>query len=583
MKLKSFPMTAALLAALALVTLLARADTTHAAGPIFHPDIATVVDNPVTGAHSGISTKFNVGPELNCKNDIDDDGDGLVNDGCPPVGDAAESGTQCENATDDDGDGVVNDGCPTSLDVQFGYSIAYIPSEWGITPAKDIPIGTPVGRVYSLSTLGIVNSACDNFLQVEFIMLNASIDINDTMHFRDEDENGTDEAFEDKDFNGLKDSIEKYPDFIKRIIGDAQPIRRAAGITRVAQSDVLLQFLVFEPGTPLLSELPTDPELGYEAMTFLQDVGDPDRIDEPNPLTDYCSPLAADVITFGVSKDNGCTDDVPLDELDSICEVGTALLLPCDNYIDDDGDQTVNDGCPTVGDKPESGKQCEGGANPNDKDDDGDGWVNDGCPAIDEPEKNPTTKPNEGGINLITNPKEEGTYTFTTASLGQRDADGDGYENNLDTCPLITNVGDPRAKGVGDVDEDGLDAACDPNDMVTNSDQDGDGYVNRQDNCPLVANGEEGSNQKDSDRNDQGQPRPDRIGDDCDPNPGVPDGELLTNQLSSDVTIKAGSATSSGEEGGGGSSTIIIIAIAVVAAVVVVGGGGFYLMRRRGT
>jgi hypothetical protein len=44
-----------------------------------------------------------------CSNAVDDDGDGLVNEGCDAVG-AAES--QCANAVDDDMDGVVNDGCP---------------------------------------------------------------------------------------------------------------------------------------------------------------------------------------------------------------------------------------------------------------------------------------------------------------------------------------------------------------------------------------------------------------------------------------------------------------------------------------
>ncbi len=82
----------------------------------------------------------------------------------------------------------------------------------------------------------------------------------------------------------------------------------------------------------------------------------------------------------------------------------------------------------------------------------------------------------------------DGKYTFGTFALGQRDADGDGYENSLDTCPLALNVGNPRITGDGDLDSDGLDAVCDPNDNVaggTNSDEDGDGYLNRQDNCPL--------------------------------------------------------------------------------------------------
>jgi len=45
-------------------------------------------------------------------NAVDDDSDGKVNDGCPMMSGASETGTQCANATDDDGDTWVNDGCP---------------------------------------------------------------------------------------------------------------------------------------------------------------------------------------------------------------------------------------------------------------------------------------------------------------------------------------------------------------------------------------------------------------------------------------------------------------------------------------
>jgi Ca2+-binding RTX toxin-like protein len=64
-------------------------------------------------------------PAEDCANDLDDDGDGFVNDGCPPVGETSETDAQCANATDDDAtdddesdgatDGtpsLVNDGCP---------------------------------------------------------------------------------------------------------------------------------------------------------------------------------------------------------------------------------------------------------------------------------------------------------------------------------------------------------------------------------------------------------------------------------------------------------------------------------------
>jgi len=47
-----------------------------------------------------------------CGDVLDNDGDGRVNDGCPPVAPGVEVGAQCANTRDDDGDLVVNDGCP---------------------------------------------------------------------------------------------------------------------------------------------------------------------------------------------------------------------------------------------------------------------------------------------------------------------------------------------------------------------------------------------------------------------------------------------------------------------------------------
>lgn len=49
-----------------------------------------------------------------CDGNVNDDApdDGAVNDGCPQVGAAPEAAAQCRNAADDDGDETVNDGCP---------------------------------------------------------------------------------------------------------------------------------------------------------------------------------------------------------------------------------------------------------------------------------------------------------------------------------------------------------------------------------------------------------------------------------------------------------------------------------------
>jgi CSLREA domain-containing protein len=56
------------------------------------------------------------GADANCADNIDNEGDGFVNDGCPADGasefDLLPQGLMCTNQTDDDADGFVNDGCP---------------------------------------------------------------------------------------------------------------------------------------------------------------------------------------------------------------------------------------------------------------------------------------------------------------------------------------------------------------------------------------------------------------------------------------------------------------------------------------
>ena len=437
MKLKLSLMWGTAFAVLAVVALLATADTARA--QTFNPTYELTIADPQAGANSDLTLDFGV-----------------------PKG-----------------------------DVNFGGAVFFIPAEWGIPRGDEIPIGAIVGELTATATLGLFNNACDNVLPVRFIMLNASIDPSDTVSFLDTEEDdpnaegfGTEDYAEDKDASGLQDGFEKYPDFITRILDDIpgdevgnplQPIRRSAGITVVAGVTVLLQFLVFEPGTFINENIPNDAELGFPTVTLLQNIGDPDSDPIPSAITDFCSPLISTNITFGISRDNACT---AAGTLDPLCEVSSVI-----------------------------------------------------------PEVEEVTDPDESGFILSTNPPE-GTYTFTTIAAGQRDADGDGYENALDTCPFVANVGDPRIGGDGDEDNDGLDAACDPNDDFqaggTNSDEDLDGFTNRQDNCPLVANGENEDNQRDTDN--------DAIGDACDPNPDDEEaqGELIIVETTQDVTIGPG-------------------------------------------
>jgi len=120
---------------------------------------------------------------------------------------------------------------------------------------------------------------------------------------------------------------------------------------------------------------------------------------------------------------------------------------------------------------------------------------------------NPDTFDNEDGYLLRQNPGDWGNYNFMAFARGRPDADNDGIENDLDTCPFDQDWDENPRDGNGP-DGDGLDSACDPEWDVYNPDQDDDGYLNRGDNCPLVPNGLSEDNQADADG--------DGIGDACD-------------------------------------------------------------------
>jgi hypothetical protein len=143
--------------------------------------------------------------------------------------------------------------------------------------------------------------------------------------------------------------------------------------------------------------------------------------------------------------------------------------------------------------------------------------INDLCPPLVSnthywglTKNNPRTSEDESGNVWRTNPCAPGTYTFWGYTASIRDADGDNFDNSLDTCPTVPNgVCDPTDPAFpGDADKDGLCDVCDPTPNTRVWDADGDTYLNFQDNCPLVANGKVLDDQKDSDL--------DRIGDVCD-------------------------------------------------------------------
>jgi Thrombospondin type 3 repeat len=407
---------------------------------------------------------------------------------------------------------------------QLSTAVIYIPFDWGVVPSEQIPVGTKVAVTDSVDIFGLINSPCNQALAIHFDLFNATLDPSQTVSIKDREWEqpvdtsapgfGTQDFAEDKDGNGLVDAIDRYPDFLDPALGDVRPIARMAGVAINAGVPRLLQFLIFAPGSRLnlpdrlASQAIADAaQSGYPMLMVMQDFRNPDSAHQPDPITDYCTPLDMS-LTF-----------VP---------------------------------------------------------------------------------PDRGG-GLLVNP-QSGAYGFTLVGLSKRDADGDGFENSLDNCPFVPNVGDSRALNSGDVDGDGMDVACDPNDEVqeggSNVDEDGDGYLNRQDICPLVQvadifaipPGEE----TDVDFDD--------IGDACDPNPQSPDGEALVSIKTAEVVVgeasgsggppkaaacphcyRLGDATreEAGGEGGQLAVAIGLIGVGAGAAAIVAGSGAVYLIRRR--
>jgi hypothetical protein len=142
---------------------------------------------------------------------------------------------------------------------------------------------------------------------------------------------------------------------------------------------------------------------------------------------------------------------------------------------------------------------------------------------------NPDTPAEEAGIGFRRNPTGSSAADFGVYARSQRDADADGIENSLDTCPFHADaVWDPRHNRVigvplpadGDVFigisiGDGIPDTCDPTPEAPTGqqplDHDDDNRPNSADNCPVLYN----PDQRDSDLFD-GKAAPDGIGDACD-------------------------------------------------------------------
>ena len=411
-------------------------------------------------------------------------------------------------------------------DLNYAKLVALTPTEF--FPAGNVPLGVLVGQVNWYSTLALFGGSCTTGISPAYPLWEATTDTSACpIMFRDQ--------FTDGDGDGLPDGIVCWPEFLTRILPPgATPIERFYGQTQVGASPASINIVTFEAGSlPGLSVA-----WGRPSVVIVNDMGDPERQVKPmEALTDTCTPMDLQIITYGLSKDNPDTPDV------------------------------------------------------------------------------------EPAHEVRRNPPYGGTYTFRWHAESERDADHDEVENPLDTCPLDVNI-DPSPMDetqVGGDDGDGIDASCDPDPLVAcwnprpancavdypyyATDCDCDGFRNRLDTCPLVPNGCNdiwcsggGSWPYDPSWDEQQDSDGDYIGDACDPNPTIPDGEPVVVDLSTEVEISGPQqpqqpvggivkmwrdpTARSPQEPSGGTGPHILLAVGGAAAVLALSASAWYARRR---
>jgi len=298
-------------------------------------------------------------------------------------------------------------------DVYYSLSIAFHPTAWQITPSSEVGIGVQRGTLDVVLQMGLFNSPCNAPVPMLWNTTNATTDKSQTVTYED--------GFDDSNGDGNPDFIDMYPDFNDRILGPAQPIMREANLADVSGTKVLGQYLYYEPGATIAGQA-LDPALGQPMVALLENVGDPEAVAMPGPLTGGCTPFTGTSVEFGTAEDGTVLLKNPK-------EAGTytfnTLIIGLRD-ADGDGHENNLDPCPLTADA-DWDPRAASPVGPGDAD-------GDGLPSSCDPDDNEAND----------------------------DEDGDQYQNRGDNCPLVAN-GVADADNQGDSDLDGIGDACDPN------------------------------------------------------------------------------------------------------------------------
>jgi hypothetical protein len=366
----------------------------------------------------------------------------------------------------------------------------------GTHPALGDVIGT---GTYTIE-YGLTNTQCDSSVAVGFTLLNATVNNAggnlvsgvpvatsgslgplESMITDDGDAPGASPPPGDAaPVNGLPAHVERFPAYLNGLLtpdggSTIQPLARYAAGQIVAGMAFTLNVVVFSPGA--LS--------AYSA---------------PNPLADMADATLGYATIAFLHRDDPSQDPKPSPITDTCSDdtraatvYGTSLVNSCNGVTTPPCNTTLGINLPAAG--------------------------------------------ASTGLARYTNPSTVGTHLWRNFHQSQRDADGDGYENALDSCPLAVNAQNPHT--TTGPDGDMIDSACDPTPAVNtgagNHDADtgagGGAWQNAGDNCPLMANGTQVETERTTvytTAAPRGGPRNDDIGDACDANDPVANGAFET-------------------------------------------------------
>ncbi len=302
--------------------------------------------------------------------------------------------------------------------------VSFLPALFFVAADADVPDGAAVATATNpLPRVSLANGTCNTPSQFSMALYDATTDMSQQIWLYG--------SFDDFDGDGLHNGIEYYPDFLTRLFPGAAPRARLYGDTVIANVDISLNVVVFEPGTPI-GGFPLDPALGYPTVAVLQDYGDPLSFDFPGFVTDICTPLAAQIAVFGTSSDNPNTTAneggfVYRTNPASASTLNFVTFAVSQQDADSDGIENAIDSCHGQDNLGDPRIQASG-----DADQDG---LDDAC----DPD------------------------SFTP----NHDQDGDQYLNRQDNCPLAANGPHPSTNQ-GDIDLDRIGNECDPEPTTPN-------------------------------------------------------------------------------------------------------------------